>query len=587
MVLYFIIIKYYKVTTAMNRFYLVLHVLLLTGSAFAQDSDLKEPNRTQARSMVVTKFGIVATNQTLASAAGVKILEQGGNAVDAAIAANAVMGLVEPNADGIGGDLFAIIYEAKTGKLYGLNASGWAPTGLTPDLLHSKHLDAVPHTGIYSVTVPGAVSGWDMMRKRFGTMSFDSILAPAIYYAQNGFPVTELISHDWSDEYNKLMTEADSRKLYLPGGKVPSVGQMFYNPELALTYHEIALHGRDGFYKGRVAASILAKSSSLGGTMTGDDLSSFEGDWVTPISTTYRGWKVSELPPNSQGIAALEMLNIMERFPMEEYGHNTTKSLHIEIEAKKHAYADLLKYVGDPKFSKIPVEQLISKELGEQHSKEIDLEHAACHIVPADLQAIAKLPVSGTTYLTTIDKDGNIVSLIQSVFQGFGSNVVVPGAGFVLQNRGALFTLEPGQPNTLAPRKRPIHTIIPAFMEKDDVKIGFGIMNGWNQAQAHAQFVANIVDYHMNIQDAMEAARFVKVTFDGCDLFMESRIPADVREELTSMGHKIKTVAPYSQEMGGGQAVMVNGQGVKFGASDARKDGAAIPQSPAFAIGVP
>ena len=532
--------------------------------------------------MVVTKFGIVATNQTLASAAGVKILEAGGNAVDAAIAANAVMGLVEPDADGIGGDLFAIIYEAKIGKLYGLNASGWAPTGLTPEFLHSKNLQVVPHVGIYSVTVPGAVSGWDMMRKRFGTMSFDSLLAPAVYYAQNGFPVTELISHDWSDEYNKLMATPDSRKLYLPGGKPPAIGQIFYNPDLAETYRQIALRGRDGFYGGKVADAIIAKSDALGGTMTKDDLSSFEGEWVTPISTTYRGWTVSELPPNGQGVAALEMLNIMERFPMEEYGHNTAKSLHVEIEAKKHAYADMLKYVGDPRFSKIPVDQLLSKELGAQHSQEIDQNRATCHVVPADLQAISKLPVSGTTYLTTIDKDGNIVSLIQSVFQGFGSGVVVPGAGFVLQNRGALFTLEPGQPNTLAPRKRPLHTIIPAFMQKGDIKIGFGIMNGWNQAQAHAQFVANVVDYHMNIQDAIEAPRFVKVTFDGCDLFMESRVSEDVRKTLISMGHDIKTVAPYSQEMGGGQVVMVNGEGVKFGASDARKDGAAVPQSPEF-----
>jgi gamma-glutamyltranspeptidase / glutathione hydrolase len=560
-------------------------VCLFTAVALlAQAPALPEPNRTQARSMVITKFGIVATNQTLASAAGVKILEAGGNAVDAAIAANAVMGLVEPDADGIGGDLFAIIYEAKTGKLYGLNASGWAPTGLSPAFLRAKHFDSVPDRGIYSVTVPGAVAGWDMMRKRFGSMSFDSLLAPAIYYAQNGFPVTELIAHDWRDEYSRLTAEPDARTLYLPGGKVPAVGQMFSNPELAETYREIARHGREGFYGGKIAESIVKKSTSLGGTMTRDDLASFEGEWVTPISTTYRGWKISELPPNSQGVAALEMLNIMERFPMEEYGHNTVKALHVEIEAKKLAYADLLKFVGDPRFSHVPVARLISKELGEQRSKEIDSRHPTCHVTPANLQATAKLPVSGTTYLTTIDKDGNIVSLIQSVFQGFGSDVVVPRAGFVLQNRGSLFTLEPGQPNTLAPRKRPLHTIIPAFMEKGDVKIGFGIMNGWNQAQAHAQFVANVVDYGMNIQDAMEAARFVKVTFEGCDLFMESRVPPEVRQELTQMGHEIKTVAPYSQEMGGGQVVMVNGEGVKFGASDARKDGAAIPQSPQFSI---
>jgi gamma-glutamyltranspeptidase/glutathione hydrolase len=551
-------------------------------TAIGQERPSREPIRREARSMTVTKFGIVATNQTIASAAAVRVLEAGGNAVDAAIAANAMMGLVEPTADGIGGDLFAIVYEAKTGKLYGLNSSGWAPARLTIDHLTSKGIQSMPRSGIDSVTVPGAVAGWDMLRTRFGTKSWAELMAPAIYYAKNGFPMTELVGQVWQGSQKRLMTDPESRKLYLPNDQAPVVGQMFYNPGLGDALTEIALHGRDGFYKGKVAEALLARSKELGGTMTADDLTSFNGEWVDPISTTYRGWKVSELPPNSQGIAALSMLNIMEQFPMSEYGQNSVKALHVEIEAKKLAYADLLKYVGDPKFSKIPVEELNSKDLGKMHAKEIDPDKATCHVVAADLKKFARLPGSDTTYLSTIDKDGNIVSLIQSVFAVFGSNVTIPGMGFTLQNRGGLFTMEPNQPNSLAGHKRPLHTIIPAFMEKGDVKIGFGIMNGWNQAQAHAQFVANVADFNMNIQEAVEAARFTKETFEGCDVQIEDRVPEAVRQQLIAMGHQVKTIGPYTQTVGGGQAVMLNGDGVKFGASDARKDGAAIPQSPDF-----
>ncbi|MEO8657882.1 MAG: gamma-glutamyltransferase [Bryobacteraceae bacterium] len=549
--------------------------------ALAQEAPVKETQRVQARSMVITRYGIVATSQTLASAAGVKVLEAGGSAVDAAIAANATLGLVEPNSNGVGGDLFAIVYEAKTKKLYGLNASGWAPSGLTPEFLSGKGITTMPQLGIYSVTVPGAVAGWDALHKKFGRMAWADLFKPAVKYAEEGFPVTEWISGGWKASVSKFKSP-EAARVYLPNGHPLAVGEVFHNPLLAKTLSLIAEKGRDGFYKGSVAQAIVDVSKAEGGTMTATDLADFKPEWVEPISTTYRGWTVFELPPNGQGIAALSMLNIMERFPMGEYGANSTKALHVEIEAKKLAYADMLRYVGDPRSSKIPVEKMLSKELGATHAREIDENKAACKVTPADLLSVARQPGADTIYMTVVDREGNMVSLIQSNYLGFGSGVVPVNAGFMLQNRGGLFTLEADQPNTLAPRKRPLHTIIPAFMTKDDRRISFGIMGGWNQSQAHAQFVANIVDFEMNIQSAMESARFTKQTFDGCDVDIEARVPESVRDELTKMGHQVKVLAPYAGAVGGGQAVMVNDAGIHFGASDARKDGAALPESPGF-----
>lgn len=560
-------------------------IALCAAAVYAQDEETArrrpEPIRTQARSMVISKFGIVATSQSLASVVGQHVLEAGGNAVDAAIAANATLGLVEPTANGVGGDLFAIVYEAKTGRLYGLNSSGWAPSGLTIDFLESKGLKKMPTLGIYSVTVPGAVSGWDLLHKRFGTMPLSKLLAPVIYYAENGFPVTELISARWHSELRKLKSEPNATALYLPDGRVPNPGDIFRNRELAGTLRLIAEHGRDGFYKGKTAEAIVEISKEKSGTFTLSDLSSFQGEWVEPISTTYRGWRVWELPPNGHGIAALEMLNIMERYPLSEYGHNSVKPLHVMIEAKKLAYADMLRYTADPRFYKNPVEQLLSKKLAEQRAALIDPEHAACEVAPVQLaQSDFAKPAGETIYMSVVDKDGNIVSLIQSNFAGFGSGIVPPGTGFMLQNRGSLFTLDRAHPNALAPHKRPVHTIIPAFMEKGDVRIGFGIMGGWNQAQAHAQFVSNVVDFGMNIQAALEAPRFTKSSFNGCDVRIESRVDPAVREALTKMGHQVIVAAPYSQSMGGGQAVMRDGNGVNYGGSDARKDGEAVAQEP-------
>ena len=516
--------------------------------ASAQNDMVNDPEgRDQARSMVITKFGIVATSQTLASQAGAQVLQEGGNAIDAAIAANATLGVVEPAMNGMGGDLFAIIYEAKTGKLYALNASGWAPAGLTVEMLRAKGITDMNRAGANRVTVPGAVAGWQALHDKFGTKNFDRLLAPAIYYAENGYPMTEIIA--WGADERRLGSVPGFKETYMPGGHSPKVGEIFHNPALAASLKLVAEKGRDGFYHGATAEKLVKFLNEHENPMSLADLAEFQPEWVEPISTTYRGWNVYEFPPNTQGIAALEMLNIMERYPIAEYGHNTAKTLHLMIEAKKLAYADMLRYVGDPRVSKIPVEQLKSKTLAEQRAKLIEPDHANCSPMPAELADRARAG-NDTIYLSTIDKDGNIVSLIQSNYSSFGTGMVAPGTGFALQNRGGLFSLKPDEPNTLAPRKRPLHTIIPAFMERGETRIGFGIMGGYNQAQAHAQFVANIVDFGMNIQGALEAARFTKGSFGGCDVQMESRISEKVRGELTTLGHKITVRGAYSGTMG-------------------------------------
>jgi gamma-glutamyltranspeptidase/glutathione hydrolase len=543
-------------------------------------TDSKPRPETQTRSIVMTKLGIVATSQPLASRAGTQILEAGGNAGDAAIAANAVLGLVEPMSNGIGGDLFAIVYEAKTGKLYGLNASGWAPQKLSIELLNEKGKKTMPQSGIHSVTVPGCVAGWDALRKRFGTQEFATLLKPAIYYADEGFPVSELIAASWKGSTKTLAAHPNSKETYLVDGRAPKAGELFRNPDLARSLRIIADKGRDGFYKGRIAEAIVKISEEQGGVFELADLAEFQPEWVEPLSTKYRGWTVYELPPNGQGIAALEMLNLMERFPLSEYGHNSAKALHVEIEAKKIAYADMLRYVGDPQFARIPVKEMTSKALAEKRVKEIDPDKAHEGVLPSEFDDFKRKAGNDTIYMCVVDKDGNMVSLIQSNYQGFGSGLVPPKCGFMLQNRGALFTLEKDHPNALRPRKRPLHTIIPAFMERDGTRMAFGIMGGWNQAQAHAQYVANVVDFGLNIQAAMEAPRFTKMTFDGLDVKVESRIPESVRAELEKRGHKIDTLPPYSGTVGGGQAVMRDGKGVNYGASDPRKDGAAIPEAP-------
>jgi gamma-glutamyltranspeptidase/glutathione hydrolase len=552
------------------------HVHVLLSLLLIAVAPLSAQDRSYGRSMVVNDGGIVATSHTLASQAGAQILARGGSAMDAAIAANAVLGVTEPMTNGIGGDLFLLYWDAKTGKLYGLNASGWAPRGLSIDYLKQKGTLQMPQAGIDSVTVPGAVDGWAKAHARFGHLPWKDIFTPAIYFAEHGYPVPELIHDFWEGDAQALKQTPEAERIFLPGGNVPEIGEMFANPDLGKTLRLIAEQGPDAFYRGEIAQSIVSTSTALGGTMQADDLADFSAEWVEPISTNYRGWKVYELPPNGQGMAALEMLNIMSTLRADKAGPLPPLELHNRIEAMKLAYADLYRYNADPRFAKVPVRGLLSDDYARQRARLIDPEKANC-------SAASGSPArSDTTYLAAVDRDGNIVSLIQSLYDSFGSGVAVKGRGFVLQDRGGLFVLEPSHPNALAPRKRPFHTIIPAFMEQGDIHIGFGIMGGPNQPLAHAQFVSNVVDYGMNIQAALSEPRFtVRPTEDsiGCDVLIESRVDPGTLQQLQQKGHKLKVRKEYSTAMGRGQAVLRNSKTkVNFAASDPRADGSAEPE---------
>jgi gamma-glutamyltranspeptidase/glutathione hydrolase len=483
------------------------------------------------------------------------------------------MGVVAPHMNGVGGDLFAIVYEARTGRLYGLNASGWAGSGLTVDFLNANGLMSV--SGVHAVTVPGAVAGWGLLREKFGRKPFSEVVAAAIRYADEGFPVAEITAQDWADAQARLRMDTGAARTFLPDGRAPRVGQLFRNPDLSWTYRRIAAHGPDAFYKGDIAKRLLPYLKRQGSTITASDLAEFSAEWVEPLSTTYRGWAVHELPPNGVGVAALEMLNILEAYPLGEYGHNSVTALHAMIEAKKLAYADMARHVGDPKFTHTPLAMLLSKGHANARGRLINPDVANCRVPAAPLPAAA----GDTTYLSVVDREGNMVSLIQSNYSEFGAALVADGTGFVLHNRGTLFSADPRHPNAVAPRKRPQHTIIPAFMSRDNIRIAFGIMGGWNQSQAHAQFVSNVVDHGMNIQAAMEAARFTKLTFTGCDVAMEARIPETVRTALRIKGHEIELHGDFSGSMGGGQAVLRDFDArINYGASDPRKDGAAVPE---------
>jgi gamma-glutamyltranspeptidase/glutathione hydrolase len=559
---------------------LVAVVVGLTVVATGQQAGAPAP--VVGRSVVATTLGIVAASQPLAARAGVQILERGGNAIDAAIAANAAIGLMEPTGNGLGGDLFILYYEAKTGTVHGLNASGWAPTGLTPEFLAAKGITAMPQRGIYSVTVPGVVAGWDAMRAKFGTKPFSELLAPAIYYAEHGFPVHEVVAAGWGRAVKMHSEHPNSAKTYLiDGTRAPRAGEVFRNPDLAGSLRRIVAKGRDGFYTGPTADAIVTISKEQGGTFTLADLAEYQPEWVTPVKTDYRGWNVYEIGSNTQGVAALMMLNLMERSPIGQLGFHSPDTMHVMIEAKKLAYADMLKYVGDPRFSTVPTAAMLDKGRAAERARLIDMTKASCDVQPGRLEGVTNSQGNDTIYMSVVDKDGNIVSLIQSNYSGFGSGMVPPGTGFMLQNRGGLFSLAKGQPNTLAPRKRPLHTIIPAFMEKGGTKIGFGIMGGWNQGQAHAQFVSNIVDHGFTIQQALEAGRFTKGTFEGCDLDIEALVPDATRTALAARGHRLDVIPPRTGTFGYGQAVMNGPGGVHFGASEPRHDGAAMPQAPA------
>jgi len=508
--------------------------------------------------MVISARGIVATSQTLASQAGAQILGRGGSAADAAIAANAVLSVVEPMMSGIGGDLF-VLYREAGGHLHGLNASGPAPRGLSIEWLRAQGLERPD--GIHAVTAPGCARGWESVHRRFGRLPWRDLFQPAMHYCDHGFPLTEIIQSDWAGSAAKAPKPA------------PRVGEMVCNPALTHAFGLIAEMGADAFYAGPIGKALIETSRALGGTMTAEDLAEFAPEWVRPISTSYRDWTVSELPPNGQGVGALEMLNIMERFSLGD--GDAVSALHCMIEAQKLAYEDLEAFNADPRLVEVPVRGLLEKGYAAKRAGLIDPARARCGYGAG---TPAREP-GNTTYLAVVDAEGNIASWIQSIADLWGTGIMVERFGFPLHSRGEGFSMDAEHPNALAPGKRPYHTIIPGYMERGNLHIGFGIMRGINQAQAHAQFVSNVGDRGMNIQQALEAPRFTRTTTAGREVKIENRVPESVRCELAAMGHEVTTVGEYSGWMGGGNAVLHDSaERVNYGASSPRKDGAAIPE---------
>ncbi len=538
----------------------------ITGKSFA------------TRSEVIAQHGMACTSQPLASQAALDILKKGGNAIDAAIAANAVLGLVEPVSNGIGGDLFAIVWDAKTKKLYGLNASGRSPESLTLDYFKKEGYNRIPSHGPLPVSVPGCVDGWFELHNKFGKLSMQEVLKPAINYAQNGFPVTELIAYYWQGNSRYLQRFPNFKEIFMPGGKTPKKGEIFKNPYLAETLSKIAGQGRDYFYKDEVAHIIDKFMQEQGGFLSYEDLAKHHSEWVEPISTNYRGYDVWELPPNGQGTAALQILNILEVFDIASMGFGSSEYIHHFIEAKKLAFEDRAKYYADPDFADIPLDWLISKEYGMERAKLINPNLAARKV------EAGKLEHGNTIYLTVADNEGTMVSLIQSNYRGMGSGMVPPGLGFILQDRGELFSLEEDHANKFEPGKRPFHTIIPAFITKDgEPWMSFGVMGGSMQPQGHAQIVVNIIDFGMNLQEAGDAPRIrhggssqptgSKMT-NGGTVFLESGVSHETLRSLIKKGHNIEWT---TGGFGGYQAIMWDKKNrVFFGASESRKDGQAV-----------
>jgi gamma-glutamyltranspeptidase/glutathione hydrolase len=538
-------------------------------------------NPHQSRSVVVAEHGIVATSQPLAAQVGLDILKRGGNAVDAAIAANAALGVVEPMSCGIGGDLFVIYWNAKTGKLSGLNASGRSPYDLNRDILRKQGLRQVPGTGPLSWSVPGCVAGWEDLRAKFGTLPLADLLAPSITLAEDGFPVSEIIAGDWRSAEANLRRWPDSAKTFLPGGRAPAAGEMFCNPNLAATYRALASGGPAAFYRGELAKQMVAFSQANGGFFSLRDFADHHSDWVEPVSTNYRGYDIWELPPNTQGIAALEMLNVLEGYDLKSLGAGHPDYLHLFVEAKKLAFADRAKFYADPTFHPLPVAELISKPYAERQRRRIDAQHAATSVPAGN----PMLEHSDTIYLCVVDKDRNCCSLIQSNFSGFGSQIVPGDLGFALQNRGALFALDDNHLNRLEPHKRPFHTIIPALATKQGKPwLAFGVMGGDMQAQGHVQVLVNMIDFGMNVQQAGDAARVrhsgsAAPTGEAADprgglVSVESGIGAEAIAALRRKGHNvIQTRGGF----GGYQAIQIDWQrGTLSGGSDPRKDGCAV-----------
>ncbi|MCP3864515.1 MAG: gamma-glutamyltransferase [Aestuariibacter sp.] len=536
----------------------------LTGAPFA------------SRSEVIAQQGMAATSQPLATQVALDILKQGGSAVDAAIAANAMLGLVEPTGCGIGGDLFAIVWDAETKQLHGLNASGRSPAALKAEYFTEQGLTTIPSFGPLPVSVPGAVDGWFSLHEKFGRLPMTRILSPAIEYARKGYPVSEVVAYYWQMNVDRIGEYEGFADVFMPNGKAPTTGQIFKNPSLAATYEKIATGGRDAFYKGDIARVIGAYMKEQGGFLSYEDLAAHTSEWVEPVSTNYRGYDIWELPPNGQGIAALQILNILEQYDIEGMGFGSADYIHTFVEAKKLAFEDRAKYYADPSFNDIPVDALISKDYAQKRRALINPNKAA-------KRYDAGVVEGDTIYLTVADKDGNMVSLIQSNYRGMGSGMTPPELGFILQNRGELFTLAPNHFNTYEPKKRPFHTIIPAMVTRNNKPwLSFGVMGGATQPQMHAQIVVNLIDFGMNLQEAGDAPRFIHVGSssptgalmkDGGELSMETGFATEVRRTLYERGHQLSDKLGI---YGGYQAILYDAdKQVYFGASESRKDGQA------------
>lgn len=535
----------------------------------------------QSRSVVLAKNGMVATSHPLAAQVGLNILQEGGNAVDSAIAVNAMLGLVEPMSCGIGGDLFVIFWDAKTEKLYGLNASGRSPFHLNREVFREKKLDQIPIDGPLSWSVPGCVDGWSVLQERFGNQDFKTVLAPAIHYGKEGVPVPEVIASYWKGGEKAFQKWPDSAETYLVDGKAPRFGEVFKNPRLAATYQTLANDGREAFYQGTIAEEIVKFSEAHGGYFQKRDFAEHTSTWVEPVSTNYRGYEVWELPPNGQGIAALEMLNVLEGFDLKKMGRQSADYLHLFIEAKKLAFADRAKFYADPEFDKLPIAELISKEYAAKQRERIDLHKAARQVPAGDPQLVH----GDTVYLTVVDKDRNCCSFIQSNYYGFGSKVVPGNVGFVLQNRGALFALDETHHNRLEPHKRPFHTIIPAMVTQDGKPwFCFGVMGGDMQPQGHVQVLVNLIDFGLNVQQAGDAARVrhigsatptgLPMDKDGGQVAVESRFPPKVLRDLRNRGHHLVR-SPGG--FGGYQGILIDWKNQTLqGATEPRKDGAVL-----------
>ena len=556
---------------------IVTAILLMGVSALAADRITGRPFAT--RSEVIAEHGMAATSQPLATQIALDILKKGGSAVDAAIAANAALGLMEPTGNGMGGDLFAIVWDAKTQKLHGLNASGRSPMALTLDEFRKRELTQVPPYGVLPISVPGCVDGWFELHEKFGILDMKEVLAPAIGYARDGFPVSELIAYYWDMSVPTRKDQPFFLETFTTDGKAPAKGEIWRNEPLARTLEKIVAKGRDEFYRGDMARTIARTVQDAGGFLAYEDLAGHRSEWVEPVSANYRGVDVWELPPNGQGIAALQILNILETFDIAEMGFGSTEYVHTFVEAKKLAFEDRARFYADMDFADVPVAGLISKDYAAERAKMIDPTRAASSYEAGN----PALYQGDTIYLTTADSEGNMVSLIQSNYRGMGCGVCPEGLGFGLQDRGELFDLEEGHANTYAPGKRPFHTIIPAFATIDGKPwLSFGVMGGATQPQAHAQIIINLVDFGMNLQEAGDAPRILhtgsgqptgEIMTRGGTVHLETGIPYEVRRDLTEMGHRLQiNVGSF----GGYQAIMFDEkQGVYYGASESRKDGQA------------